>query len=306
MNISEDSIFLSDQDYEIKNYKNYGVSALNKELIDYKIQSFTQVPLDRLKEENPKLIVNLTSFPQRIHEVHYTIFSLITQSFPADNLFLWLSYEEFPGGVNDLPKNLIKMLDYGLSIRWCNNIRPYNKLIYALLEDPFSIHVTADDDVYYNNFWLKELYQEYIHYGDNFIYAHRVHSIKLSDNGIEEYNTWQREIKTQDASFTYFPTGVGGVLYPPNSLNEKVINIELLKQLSPDNDDIWFWAMALLNNTKIRITKNYHKLVYVNPERELRLSDEFTLSRKNVISGGNDIQLDNVLRHFPQIAEKLI
>jgi hypothetical protein len=46
------------------------------------------------------------------------------------------------------------------------------------------------------------------------------------------------------------------VLYPPNSLYKDVANENLFTELSPTNDDIWFWMMAVLNDTRIKVVKH--------------------------------------------------
>ena len=89
-------------------------------------------------------------------------------------------------------------------------------------------------------------------------------------------------------------------MFYPNSLDANVFNEEFLK-LCPSGDDIWFWAMMVLNKTKIYgIEKPMHILRYVNIARELSLLDETTLWDVNQ-SGKNDIQLQNVLKRFPEI-----
>ena len=50
-----------------------------------------------------------------------------------------------------------------------------------------------------------------------------------------------------------FFTGLGGVLYPPNSLDIRVLNEEKFSMLCPSGDDIWFWGHALLKGTKIKL-----------------------------------------------------
>ena len=54
-------------------------------------------------------------------------------------------------------------------------------------------------------------------------------------------------------SFLNFLTGVGGVLYPPNSLHQDILSQEGFSSLCPNADDIWFWAMAVLADTKISL-----------------------------------------------------
>ncbi|MFQ8625283.1 MAG: hypothetical protein ACLSA2_01780 [Candidatus Gastranaerophilaceae bacterium] len=74
-------------------------------------------------------------------------------------------------------------------------------------------------------------------------------------------------------------------------------------KLAPKADDIWFWAMAVLNNTPICIAEDRVRvLTYVNPDRERGLTNQLTLFASNK-KGGNDIQLANIINHYPQILD---
>ena len=46
-------------------------------------------------------------------------------------------------------------------------------------------------------------------------------------------------------------TGVGGVLYPPHSLKTEMIDCKIFREMDPTVDDIWFWAAAVENGSKI-------------------------------------------------------
>lgn len=50
-----------------------------------------------------------------------------------------------------------------------------------------------------------------------------------------------------------------GCLFPPHSLHADVLNIETFKTLIPTHDDIYFWAMAVLNKTPIRVVEGFKK-----------------------------------------------
>jgi hypothetical protein len=162
-----------------------------------------------------------------------------------------------------------------------------------------SIIVTADDDIYYEANWLEKLYEAYKE-NPKYIHCHRAHEISFDKNGeVKPYESWKQEISWEQAkpSFLNFLTGVGGVLYPPNSLHQDVFNEELILKLSPSNDDIWFWAMAVLHGTKINVIKeNILRLVTVNLEQALKASR--SLNQINNGQGRNDMQLKAVLKHY--------
>jgi len=74
----------------------------------------------------PQLIVSLTSYPARINSVHITINTLLQQSLKPNKVILWLASEQFPNKENDLPDNLLRLKDYGLTIEWCDKDLNFN------------------------------------------------------------------------------------------------------------------------------------------------------------------------------------
>ena len=63
-------------------------------------------PNARYKHE---LIVSLTSFPARIHLVHYAIYSLLRQFLKTNRLVLWLGEDKFRGKEADFPGRLLNL-----------------------------------------------------------------------------------------------------------------------------------------------------------------------------------------------------
>ena len=76
-------------------------------------------------------------------------------------------------------------------------------------------------------------------------------------------------------------------------------------KLCPQADDVWFNAMAVLNNTKVKIVQGgAFPLLYVNPENEI--AGVNTLAAYNNGLGGNDIQIRAVLDYYPVIKERIV
>ena len=57
------------------------------------------------------IIVSLTSWTKRIGNVKAVVESLIDQSLKPDRIEINLSIDEFPGRMNDLPDDLIKLVN---------------------------------------------------------------------------------------------------------------------------------------------------------------------------------------------------
>jgi glycosyltransferase involved in cell wall biosynthesis len=249
------------------------------------------------EERSPRLIVSLTSFPERIPKIFYTLYSLLSQTLKPDLLVLWLAESQFPHKENDLPEQIRNLTNNGLIIKWCDDFKSYKKLIPSLQYFPNDIIVTADDDIFYANNWLKSLYDSYLE-DPLKIHCHRAHRVKLSaDNRLTDYYSWEFGVNTSGASFLNFQTGAGGVLYPPNSLYKDVTDESIFMELSPTADDIWFWMMAVLAGTKINVVKdNISELQPVDPELEYGYKSGFKLL--NVNRTKNDLYLQELINFY--------
>lgn len=167
---------------------------------------------------------------------------------------------------------------------------------------PDSVIVTADDDALYPKDWLSKLYNAYTK-NPHFIHCHRAHRVSFDASGtLLPYAKWEScLLSTQTApSFLNFFTGVGGVLYPPHCfykdiLDEKKFIIIIM------NDDIWFFAMAVLNNVKINVVEGN----YTHFESFVDFDTTGALWHINVQQGKNDKALQYMLESYPALKEKI-
>lgn len=244
------------------------------------------------------LVVSLTSFPARINTVHTSIESLLMQNLKPNKVILWLSNEEFPNKESDLPNNLLNLKNYGLSIKWCENIGSYKKLIPALRELKNSIIITADDDLYYHPKMVERLYFSYIE-NPYLIHCHRVTKFYKEDNQFKAIAGGYDVYKMP--TFLHKLTGGAGTCYPPGCFYKDVCNIELIRKLIPTNDDIWFWVMTSLNGRKCNIIKNSCNALYF-----VKNSQETALNYNND-SGENLFwkQLSKIFNQYPEFKNLL-
>jgi hypothetical protein len=192
------------------------------------------------------IIVSLTTYDKRIYDVHLTIQSIMEQTMKANRIILWLDYS-FKQKI--LPKALQLLQKKGLEICYCKDIRSYKKLIPSLQKFPDDVIITIDDDVIYEFDILERLIISYIN-NPNFIYCTRQHVMRKNDScKLLPYENWLWASPSTDANIMNFPTGVGGVLYPPHSLDKEVFNESVFLDICKYADDIWFKAMSLKNGT---------------------------------------------------------
>lgn len=238
-----------------------------------------------------KLLISLTTYPARFNFVYLTLESLMNQSVKPDKIILWLSQEEVIN--NKIPKKILSLKNRGLEIEVVNeNLKSYKKLIYAIEKFPDLNIITCDDDALYPKYFIKKLQDKHIKHPDCVV-AYRCSFMKKSSHkDLLPYAKWSKA-ETDKPSFNLFPTGVGGIFYPSNSLDKRVIDKELFLKLSPLGDDIWFKAMALLNKTKTVMVNKCSKDFFV-----ITGSQKQALWRKNINENENDKQLKNVFDYF--------
>ncbi|WP_233880443.1 glycosyltransferase [Paraburkholderia flagellata] len=247
------------------------------------------------------IVVSLTSYPARINAVPETIKSILAQSFRPGKILLWLAEDQFPGKEKDLPCELLELKRAGLLIEWCEDIHSYKKLIPVLKKYPEKTIVTADDDLLYEKDWLAQLVITHLQEQDAII-CHRAHRVSLDEEGnFSPYRDWAKDIKSAKPSLDHLFTGCGGVLYPPGSLHESVLDRDAFTCICPSGDDLWFWGMAVLKGTRIQVVKDSSFELQHVPGTQ-----ETALWVGNVRKGKNDLMLQTLDNRFPEIRERIL
>lgn len=250
-----------------------------------------------IEPRGEKVVVSLTSYPKRIGTIHKVINTLLTQTYKPDIIVLWLAPEQFPNREADLPRELLALKKYGLTIDWYHDIRSFKKLIPALKKFPESCIVTVDDDVYYPPSWLDLLVKCHLKHSDAIV-CHKAHRVEFDGESIAPYRQWSFARVNAYPSYNYMQVGEGGVLYPPRSMYGDVCNEACFMKCCPSADDIWFWIMSLLNETRIKVVDNGIREVY--PIFEADNTD--ALCALNMMTDNrNDMQLKSVINRYPQV-----
>ncbi len=281
----------------------FGIKFCKKHPVDFVFRDVTESGITKDKR-SPKLIVSLTTFPARIDTVYKTITTLMQQTLKPDEIVLWLADSQFPD--RKLPENLTRLQQFGLSIKWCEDIRSYKKLIPSLIEYPDDIIVTVDDDNYYDPKLLETLYSSYLK-NPECIHARQAFCVNINKN--LELSMHSRSYvynSTYLPSFLNEPVGCGGVLYPPHCLDKNVLNKEQFMDIIPTNDDIWFWGHAVKKGTRIKVIKgNYNlKMFVVENTQEKALWRVNMNDTKTGMSGKDGVNL--MFNLFPETKENIL
>lgn len=252
----------------------------------------TKMGITNEKYVDHDIIVSLTTYGKRINDVAFTIESIMEQTMKANRIILWLdhSFEQ-----KQIPKALVAQQKRGLEIAYCDDIRSYTKLIPSLRMFPNDTLITIDDDVIYDYDVLEHLITSYKE-DQQSIHCCRCKKILFQNSTIKKYNKWPF-VKYGENDKTIFFTGVGGVLYPPRSLDVEVLNESVFMDICKYGDDIWFNAMAQRKGTRIKkvYTRNSDGEDYiVNP-----FVQDIGLFRINVeVESMNDKQIKSVFSKY--------
>lgn len=248
-------------------------------------------------KRNNEIIVSLTTFPARISTVWITIETIFQQELLPDRIILWLAKEQFPNGEADLPETLKRQVARGLEIRFCEDIKSHKKYYFAMKENPESIIITVDDDVFYHNDMIK-----------NLIKLHKLYPKDIIANSAQEIpndfsivpSKWNtphfNHVNEKFAKCRIL--GISGILYPPHCLYRDVYNDDLRKRLCPWADDLWLTIMAYLNGTQIR------RYEFRTNPLDVKGTQVYNLSRGgdlgNSVTHGltNDDQWQNMIEYY--------
>lgn len=234
------------------------------------------------------LIVSLTSYPARFSTLALTLKCLLMQSMRPDRLVLWIATEE----MLHLPKEVVNLQAHGLEIRECENIKSYKKIVPALELFGDCYIVTADDDLYYDSNWLRDLVKNTTE-GSGEVVCHRAHCITL--NGMlmpDTYSNWKLESHDVGHPELIFPTTGAGVLYPPNTFSSEVYKRDTFMKLCPKADDVWLYWMMHMNGRLAKVTPMRRQLY------TWRTTQKEALWRSNVTCGENDRQISAMIDRY--------
>jgi len=256
------------------------VYAFTKSNSQYNLKSNTKKQTD--------FVVSLTSFPQRIGNVHLVIESLLRQTVSPKRIVLWLSEQQFTT-LDALPKKLLDLQARGLEIYLtAGDLRSYKKYYFLLKEAPNSKFIIFDDDIFYQSKVIEYLIDTHKQY-PNAVCANRCTQI----DSTKPYANWKMlKATAQKPRFDLMPTGCGGVLYPENALHIDAVDKELFSNTCKDADDIWLNTSAYLNNTPIAYTGKYEYVLAVNSLGNIHLHS------KNVGESNNDIRMKSVKDYY--------
>ena len=212
------------------------------------------------------LTCTLTTFPDRIDTVQYTIKSLFNQSVKPDRIVLWLASSEFENF--QFPESINRLQERGLEIRYCDNYfghKRYYKMIEEQKENECII--MFDDDILFPYCLIERLYDKWLQFPDCVI-CERGQVMTFDGDKILNPGRWS---STSDEgidkpSYKILASPGGGCLFPHKALYKDANNTDMISKYALKTGDIWLMFQTVQNDTKILRTHKLHR-TFIQSER---------------------------------------
>ena len=239
--------------------------------------------------EEADYVVSLTTYPARVGNVWRVIEMAANQRGIKEKyaICLYLIKSEFEG--IDLPAKIKERQARGLTVKFNEeNLKCHNKYFYAFKDYPEKTVITIDDDLQYNHHTISGLIKKNKEYPKCIIYNRGNRILKN-----EPYNNWPFVENLTCPQHDVFPTGVGGVLYPPHCCNRFVTDMEVIKKTCLRADDLWLNFMSRLNHTKV-VQTGLKSTYMVLPDTSQQTA--LWLVNNDVVQVGNDVQINEITK----------
>ncbi|MCW3493746.1 hypothetical protein [Microbacterium sp. SSM24] len=236
--------------------------------------------------------VSMTTHGPRLSDVWLAIESIGRGTVRPGRLILWLDTDD------PLPRRLRRLQRRGLEVRRVEpGVKVHTKYWPYVSTQPLEVPlVTGDDDIVYPETWLEGLLQAHRETPEHFL-AYRAHLIQMRDDEILPYQDW---LSCDDdlPSYAHFSTSVCGQLFPISLQEALRAEGTLFRELSPNNDDIWYHRTAVLAGIRTR-----QVLVGQRHWPFVPGSQATGLNATNVWDGGNDRQI--AASHTPESRRRI-
>lgn len=202
-----------------------------------------------LSPEDTDVVVSMTSYPARIRHAWLAIESLFRQDYPAFSIVLVLTKSQFPE--KRLPAKIRHQQKRGLRVIWVDKDgRSSDHIWPAYSMFPEKRIVSVDDDKFFPPDLLSSLVEESKRFPKAIIGA-RGWQMSPVNERLEFGNAWTRADTASPSRSLFIPPG-NGTLYPPGSLSLVAGDFDLMIEVCPTADDVWFWATATLVGSDFR------------------------------------------------------
>ncbi len=288
-----------------KSYWNI-IYKINKVLVNVFYPITIRFKLNNGIDQNSDAVISLTTYPARVKTVWVTIASLLNQTYKPAKVLLYLSKEQFPNEMHDLPGKLTGLQKKGLDIIFVDgDIKPHKKYYYAFKDYNDKLVMTADDDIFYPENTLETLVASAKEH-PNAVICSRSHRISFTKEDGEKnfapYNSWKNDT-TEEPDILSIPVGCNGVLYRPSLFDEEIYSKEHMEKTSLYTDDLWLKIMEVRNDIK---AYNCSKEPLIYFDNIFNKGTGLWHANTDSSNNRNDSAWEKLIELYPDAGKKLI
>ncbi len=253
------------------------------------------------ERRNEKIVVSLTSFPERMPQTYYAVKSLMLQSYKADRIVLWLSELQFPD--KKLPSKFKALIAAGLTVKFTeDDLRSHKKYYYALQQQQADeVVLTFDDDIIYEPKAIERLVATHLKF-PNSVVCEYGNEITLEYGDIMPYSDWivDSEVGHLQPDLRIMPYTGAGCLYPYNIMPKSAFDKKMLTENAITADDLWMKFNSLNAGVKVVKTRKTGPMLCVVKGSQIQ-----HLGEVNNIGGENDRTIKRLASLFPMAVVNL-
>ncbi len=274
------------------------ISYLYSDLFSANLQCEMGAVANLVPNPAKSLVVSIATYGSRAPLIAPMLKSLKNQTKIPDAIFIWIPKHDFSNRCADLPVEVLHCVrELGAKIVWLDeDLGPHNKYFYVMQALPTATIITLDDDIIYPSDHLAKL-SEGSERHSGCIIAGRTHIMKFDKKGsIAPYDQWEQEQSTvvDTPCSALFPTGAGGVLYPPGCLSQDTFDSKAIRDTCFSADDLWLKVMSAFERTMVVDIGGGLELVYGEE------TQQYGLCLENKDNNGNDRQLQAIIEYLDQ------
>lgn len=246
------------------------------------------------------VVVSLTSFPVRIGKLWIVIEAMLRQYPRPERIVLWLSRDQFPKEIENLPKQLSEQQNRGLEIRFVDgDIRSHKKYYYAFHEFKDKYVLTIDDDLLFPSTFISDVYNCAKRH-PNSVIANFGSKFRWNES-IKYIDRTNKKICPEETGLNLFFGSGGGTLFQPKLLLQYMDNIALIWQLCPTADDIYLNLLVRLAGMEVTFMDVFPLLSITN-DNDSKLKDH----NGNLYdsTSTNAFQFKELVKHYQSVYGK--
>ncbi|MDA0347299.1 MAG: hypothetical protein O3C20_07840 [Verrucomicrobia bacterium] len=227
-------------------------------------------------------VVSMATHPRRIETTFLAIESIARGTLKPGRIILWVS------GAPQIPLTLKRLEARGLEIRPAGDFGPHTKYYPYVRElsdsdsHPAAI-VTADDDKFYPQNWLKNLVS-FHQSNPSSIHGYNLRRMEFNKHHFEPYQDWET-VDLEESNRLNYVNSSNGMIYPPELLHAVKAAGNRFQETTRTSDNTWLSYLAFKEGIKICS----HKID--EPIEQIPATEKTGLSHLRTSDGSNHLQL---------------